>query len=64
MLVYQPSAVPNGMQFVRVNRRRGASVAADPDGTIILEAFKPNQSPNPAPKKAAGGHGPVVGGVF
>ena len=60
----QPFAVPNGMQFVRVNRRSGASAAADPDGTIILEAFKPNQSPNPAPKKAAGGHGPVVGGVF
>ncbi len=62
----QPFPVPDGMRFVRVNRRSGAPAAADPNGTIITEAFKPGQSPNPAPRRAAPG-GPgnaVVGGVF
>lgn len=45
----QPFAVPNGMKFVRVNRRSGVIASADPNGTIITEAFKPGQSPNPAP---------------
>ncbi len=61
----QPFAVPDGMRFVRVNRRSGAAAAADPNGMIITEAFKPGQSPNPAPsvqKKSASGA--VVGGVF
>lgn len=61
----QPFAVPDGLTFVRVNRRSGASAAADPNGMIITEAFKPGQSPNPAPRgNAAADSGPVVGGVF
>ena len=60
----QPFAVPDGMNFVRVNRRSGASAASDPDGMIIQEAFKPGQHPNPAPKKTASGTSAVVGGVF
>ena len=60
----QPFAVPDGLTFMRVNRRSGASAAADPDGTIIQEAFKPGQSPNPAPRKSVAGFSPVVGGVF
>lgn len=66
----QPFAVPNGMTFMRVNRRSGAAAAADPDGVIITEAFKPGQRPNPAPRRAASGDGQapaasaVVGGVF
>ncbi len=60
----QPFAVPDGMTFMRVNRRSGASAAADPDGTIIQEVFKPGQSPNPAPSKKSVGASAVVGGVF
>ena len=60
----QPFAVPDGMTFMRVNRRSGASAAEDPSGTIIQEAFKPGQRPNPAPKKQQVGRAAVVGGVF
>ena len=60
----QPFAVPDGMTFMRVNRRSGASAADDPSGTIIQEAFKAGQQPNPAPKKAAAQSSAVVGGVF
>ncbi|MBQ8255708.1 MAG: PBP1A family penicillin-binding protein [Alphaproteobacteria bacterium] len=60
----QPFAVPDGMTFMRVNRRSGASATADPNGTIIQEAFKPGQKPNPAPKKTSSDTGAVVGGVF
>lgn len=60
----QPFAVPDGMTFMRVNRRSGAAAADDPSGMIITEAFKPGQSPNPAPSRAAAASGPVVGGVF
>ena len=69
----QPFAVPDGMTFMRVNRRSGAAASADPSGTIIQEAFKPNQSPNPAPARpvvtptgrtVASPASAVVGGVF
>lgn len=60
----QPFAVPDGLHFVRVNRRSGAAAAQDPDGMIITEAFKPGQSPNPAPRQKSAATGPVVGGVF
>ena len=60
----QPFAVPDGMTFVRVNRRSGAAATADPDGTIIQEVFKPGQSPNPAPNKKSVASSAVVGGVF
>ena len=60
----QPFAVPDGLTFMRVNRRSGASAADDPSGTIITEAFKSGQKPNPAPQKAAASGGAVVGGVF
>ena len=60
----QPFAVPDGMTFMRVNRRSGASAIADPDGTIIQEVFKQGQKPNPAPKKTASDTNAVVGGIF
>ena len=60
----QPFSVPDGLTFMRVNRMCGASASDDPNGTIITEAFKPGQKPNPAPKKSQAQSGPVVGGVF
>ncbi|MBQ8728891.1 MAG: PBP1A family penicillin-binding protein [Alphaproteobacteria bacterium] len=60
----QPFAVPDGLTFMRVNRRSGAAATADPSGTIILEAFKSGQTPNPAPRASGAERGPVVGGVF
>lgn len=60
----QPFAVPDGLTFMRVNRRTGASAADDPDGVIIQEAFKSGQKPNPAPQKVRAAQTPVVGGVF
>ena len=35
----QPFSVPDGMTFMRVNRRSGASAASDPNGMIIQEVF-------------------------
>ena len=60
----QPFSVPDGMTFMRVNRRSGAAATADPDGMIIQEVFKPGQSPNPAPRKTSAKSNAVVGGVF
>jgi penicillin-binding protein 1A len=60
----QPFPVPDGLTFVRVNRRSGAAASSDPDGTIITEAFKVGQKPNPAPNSKSAESGPVVGGVF
>ena len=60
----QPFSVPDGLTFVRVNRRTGVAATEDPNGTIITEAFKPGQHPNPAPQRAARESGPAVGGVF
>ena len=60
----QPFSVPDGMVFKRVNRRSGASAADDPSGMIIQEAFKPGQSPKPAPAKKSAQSSAVVGGVF
>ncbi len=60
----QPFAVPDGLNFVRVNRATGVSAAEDPSGTIITEAFKPGQYPNPAKAKTAEQSDAVVGGIF
>lgn len=60
----QPFPVPDGLSFVRVNRRSGAAASSDPDGTIITEAFKVGQKPNPAPSHASAESSLVVGGVF
>ena len=60
----QPFSVPDGLTFVRVNRMSGAAASADPNSTIITEAFKAGQKPNPAPQKETQGSGPVVGGIF
>ena len=60
----QAFSIPDGLTFVRVNRMSGASATEDPNGTIITEAFKPGQHPNPAPAAKATTTGPVVGGVF
>ena len=60
----QPFSVPDGMTFMRVNRRSGASVSDDPNGTIIQEVFKQGQKPNPTPKKTASDTNAVVGGIF
>ena len=60
----QPFSVPDGLSFVRVNRRSGAAASTDPEGTIITEAFKVGQKPNPAPSNASAESSLVVGGVF
>ena len=60
----QPFSVPDGLTFVRVNRRSGAAAASDPDGVIITEAFKAGQKPNPDPAARRAESNPVVGGVF
>ena len=60
----QPFSVPDGMHFVRVNRRSGAAASVDPNGQIITEVFKPGQSPNPAPTATGTSPKPIVGGVF
>ncbi len=60
----QPFSVPNGLTFVRVNRRSGVAASSDPSDVIITEAFKPGQSPNPAPSIKQSISDAVVGGVF
>ena len=60
----QPFAVPDGLTFMRVNRRNGVSAAADSDGVIITEAFKPGQKPNVPKTTAQNDNNAVVGGVF
>ena len=60
----QPFSVPDGMTFMRVNRRSGASATADPEGTIIQEVFKPGQKPNPVKTKSVSSSDAVVGGIF
>jgi penicillin-binding protein 1A len=60
----QPFAVPDGLNFVRVNRATGVSAAEDPSGTIITEAFKPGQAPNPVKVNNPEQSDAVVGGIF
>ncbi len=60
----QPFAVPDGLNFVRVNRATGVSAAEDPSGTIITEAFKPGQHPNPVKVNDPEKSDAVVGGIF
>ena len=60
----QPFAVPDGLNFVRVNRATGVSAAEDPSGTIITEAFKPGQGPNPVKVNNPEKSDAVVGGIF
>ena len=60
----QPFAVPDGLNFVRVNRATGVSAAEDPSGTIITEAFKPGQGPNPVKVNNPEQSSAVVGGIF
>lgn len=60
----QPFAVPDGLNFVRVNRATGVSAAEDPSGTIITEAFKPGQAPNPVKVNNHEQSDAVVGGIF
>ena len=60
----QPFAVPDGLNFVRVNRATGVAAAEDPSGTIITEAFKPGQGPNPVKVNNPEQSNAVVGGIF
>lgn len=60
----QPFSVPDGLNFVRVNRRTGVAAAEDPNGTIVVEAFKSGQSPNPAPRAVKNSTMTGIGGVF
>ncbi|MDR1207325.1 MAG: PBP1A family penicillin-binding protein [Rickettsiales bacterium] len=66
----QPFSVPDGLQFIRINRATGVAAAADPNGIIITEVFKPGQRPNePRAKTSEPGGEPaagdaIVGGVF
>ena len=60
----QPFSVPDGLNFVRVNRRTGASASEDPNGTIVIEAFKSGQRPNPVVHQSNDTQpNAVVGGV-
>ena len=60
----QPFPVPDGMTFMRVNRKSGVSAAQDPDGIIINEAFKPGQKPNSGQKTDYYEEQAEIGGVF
>jgi penicillin-binding protein 1A len=60
----QPFSVPDGMNFIRVNRSNGVAASKDPNGIIINEAFKPGQSPNPAVVAEKSVEKPIIGGVF
>ena len=60
----QPFSVPDGMNFVRVNRSNGVAASQDPNGTIINEAFKEGQKPNPPVSTEKHTEKPVVGGIF
>ncbi len=60
----QPFPVPDGMKFMRVNRNSGVAASSDPNGMIITEAFKPNQSPNQTQTATRAQSGPAVGGIF
>ncbi|MCL2338533.1 MAG: PBP1A family penicillin-binding protein [Proteobacteria bacterium] len=64
----QPFSVPNGLNFVRVNRATGIAASNDPVGVIITEVFKPGQGPNSptAFHQSTGGDSgnAVVGQVF
>ena len=60
----QPFSVPDGLNFVRVNRSNGVAATEDPSGTIITEAFKPGQAPNPIKINDPEQSSAVVGGIF
>ena len=60
----QPFAVPDGLKFVRVNRKTGVAATEDPDGMIIQEAFKLDQAPNPKRTVEQAQSTAVVGGIF
>ena len=60
----QPFAVPDGLNFVRVNRSNGVAATEDPNGMIIQEAFKVGQSPNRPRKADQSQSTAVVGGIF
>ena len=60
----QPFPVPDGMNFVRVNRNSGVAASQDPNGTIINEVFKPGQSPNPPQYVVLPTEKAEVGGIF
>ncbi|MCR4917375.1 MAG: PBP1A family penicillin-binding protein [Alphaproteobacteria bacterium] len=60
----QPFPVPDGLNFVRVNRKTGVAASQDSEGPVIIEAFKPGQKPNQPREKPEGVIKPVIGGVF
>lgn len=60
----QPFAVPDGLNFVRVNRNTGVAATEDPEGMIVIEAFKPGQGPNPLKKTGTSESSAVIGGIF
>ena len=61
----QPFPVPDGLNFIRVNRNTGVAASQDPNGVIINEAFKPGQTPNQLQYvDEETTEKPVVGGIF
>lgn len=60
----QPFSVPDGLNFVRVNRSNGVAASKDPNGIIVNEAFKPGQKPNQPVTSESHAEKPTVGGVF
>ncbi len=60
----QPFPVPDGLNFVRVNRNSGVAASQDSEGIIVNEAFKPGQKPNPLKSVDKTSEQPTVGGIF
>ncbi|MCL2758543.1 MAG: PBP1A family penicillin-binding protein [Alphaproteobacteria bacterium] len=60
----RPFPIPDGLEFVRVNRQTGVAASLEPHGTIITEAFKVGQSPNPPRRMDGADDEAVVGGMF
>ena len=62
----RPFPIPDGMEFIRVNRATGVAASIDPHGTIVNEAFIIGQRPNDPVQRDEHGTATdiTVGGVF
>ena len=60
----QPFSVPDGMTFIRVNRKTGVIASDDPDGIIINEVFKEGQTPNKKKSNSDIFQDPTIGNIF
>ena len=60
----QPFSVPDGLTFIRVNRKNGVIASDDPDGAIINEVFKEGQTPNKKKSNSNESENPTIGNIF